>query len=147
MTECPDLEFFTLRSVQILIDNHYHYWYKINLFSIVVPAILQSVLFWFWNNFVLTVRLRDLQLEELSAADQVAPKSAILEDLPQYHEDMDVGDLNALCRVLLFIITLYLFLNDFYIMALNMYQMNEKDTTPKIFLQTILKLALHILIL
>lgn len=73
--------------------------------------------------------------------------SAILSDLPQYHDGIDVGDFNALCRVLLTIITLYLFMNDFYIMALNLYLVNEKDTTPKVFLQTTVKLALHILIL
>jgi len=65
LTECKDLDFFRLKSVQILIDHHHVFWYNINLMSQVVPAIIHVLLFWAWNNFVLPVRLRDLEMRQM----------------------------------------------------------------------------------
>ena len=57
--ECPDKSFFKLKSVQIIIDNHFSYWDSINLKYLVIPAFINLLLFWFWNNVVLPVRLRE----------------------------------------------------------------------------------------
>jgi len=62
---CPDLEFFTLKSVQILIDHHYEFWYQVNLQSVILPAFVNNMLFQVWNNFVLPYRLLKLQKREL----------------------------------------------------------------------------------
>jgi len=40
LIECKDLEFFTIRTVQILVDHHYYYWYRINLYALVLPAFI-----------------------------------------------------------------------------------------------------------
>ena len=52
--------------MQVIIDHHYNLLYRINLYTVVFPAIVQAVLFWFWHNFVLIVRMRWLLMEELN---------------------------------------------------------------------------------
>lgn len=49
--------------MQVIIDHHYYFWYKINLYSIVLPAVVQVLAFWIWNNFILPIKLVDLELQ------------------------------------------------------------------------------------
>jgi len=53
-----------------------------NIYSIVVPAFCQLVVFWSWSNFVLPIRLRDLEMDKLSISDE---------------RDTNIGDMNSLC--------------------------------------------------
>ena len=106
LTECTDRSIFELRSVQILVDHHYRFWYKINFYSILMPYFLQVFLFWVWSNFVLAMRLHDLRRENISAAlgQQIET------------EDWSLGDYNDGFKLAILIITVYLVIDDFTIL-------------------------------
>ena len=78
MTECPDIDFFTIRTVQVLVDHHFYFWYKINLNALVIPAFCQLALFWIWSNLILPIRMREfakkaLQISELRQTEEPEP--------------------------------------------------------------------------
>ena len=52
--------------MQILIDYHYKFWYRINLYSIVLPSVCQVIIFWFWSNIVLAIKMRNLEIAEIT---------------------------------------------------------------------------------
>lgn len=58
-----------------------------------------------------------------------------------------MGDLNGLSQVLLFGITFYLFMNDFFILLMSLWKFNEKDRAPKTFLYMLFNLLLHALVI
>lgn len=53
LSRCQDIEFYSLKSVQILIDSHIKYWIRINYIAIGLPLIVQLMVFWYWSNVVL----------------------------------------------------------------------------------------------
>ena len=57
--------------MQVIIDHHYNVLYRINFCTVVIPAIVQAIFFWFWHNFVLIVRMRSLLREKLDSAEVV----------------------------------------------------------------------------
>ena len=98
LTECKDRDIFLLRSVQILVDHHYRYWQRINFYFVLLPSFLQVLIFWGWMNFVLTIRLRDLKIDEFAGT-------------PDEFEDRmewSLGDLNSAVKIVLLLVTLYL---------------------------------------
>lgn len=55
LTKVKDLDTFSLKSIQIILDAHKVYWGKINLLAIGLPMGLQLIVFWYWSNIILPV--------------------------------------------------------------------------------------------
>lgn len=53
LTQSEDLDIFMLKSVQIVIDSHADYWYRINHIFYGLPMLINLVIFWYWSNVVL----------------------------------------------------------------------------------------------
>ena len=53
LTKAEDLDLFSLKSVQIVIDSHASYWYRRNHLFYGLPMVINLAVFWFWSNVVL----------------------------------------------------------------------------------------------
>ena len=60
-----NLELFALKSVQILIDNHWSYWRRLNTLLFGLPILANLLIFWYWSNIVLP----NTQLEQDDSFD------------------------------------------------------------------------------
>ena len=47
------IELFSLRSVQVVIDHHWSYWRRVNYLAFGLPIVLNLLVFWYWSNIVL----------------------------------------------------------------------------------------------
>lgn len=54
LAKVENIELFQKKSVQILIDNQYAYWYKRSRWLFGYPLVAQLVIFWYWSNIVIT---------------------------------------------------------------------------------------------
>ena len=101
----------------MLIDNHYYHWYYLNLYAVVVPAFLQLTIFWFWNNFVLPIRLKTIELLHHDNINEMKTDLIPLSFTEDGKEDnWNFGNLNGICIALLFFSSVYLFLYDFSVL-------------------------------
>ena len=144
LTECKDHEFFTQKSVQVLVDHHYHFWYKINLLSVGLPAFLQLILFWSWSNIILPIRMKTIETQDLDSVENFSNKVSLTYTLDA---TFNYGDLNALVKSLLFIVTLYLFCYDLTVLASSVWQFNRKNKAPRASIYNIFNLSLHLLVM
>ena len=156
LTECKDLDFFTLKTVQIIIDHHYAFWYKFNIVSQVVPAVLNVIVFWAWNNLILPIRVRELELQKLERETaKTLDKDGNYVINPETHRfgstvsksDWNVGELDDLSRQLNIILTVYLLCNEAYIMFANIGSFTTKDLAAAHFLQNLLFVILTLQVL
>ena len=69
LTECENMEIFTLKSVQIIIDCHARYWDRINYLFVGLPRIINLIFFSYWSNIVLSNL--DRAFDEFESADKV----------------------------------------------------------------------------
>ena len=68
LTKCQDLNLFSSKSVQIVIDNQARYWYLINHVFYGLPMMVNLAVFWYWSNVVL-INLKD-QEDRFDEPDQ-----------------------------------------------------------------------------
>lgn len=142
---CDDDEFFTHKSVQMLIDYHYYYWYRIQLYSIVIPALIQVVLFWLWNNFVLPIRLRDIELQKYDSLDHLDPETGLpltINSQSRYN----FGDFNHPFKATLFLLTLYLICYDLSILVNSLRKYFDTGSLPSHTLFVAFNLLLQFLV-
>jgi len=64
LCKSPDQTIFNLRSVQILIDHHDEYWYRISVLYNGVPVTIMLILFWYWSNVVLPKKFLEFEVIE-----------------------------------------------------------------------------------
>ena len=53
LSHCENMDIFTLKSVQIVIDCHARYWDKLNYLCVGLPMLINLIVFWYWSNIVL----------------------------------------------------------------------------------------------
>ena len=53
LTKSKDLNLFSSKSVQIVIDSQMRYWYRINHIFYGLPMVINLIVFWYWSNVVL----------------------------------------------------------------------------------------------
>ena len=53
LSQCENMDIFTLKSVQIVIDCHARYWDKLNYLCVGLPMLINLLVFWYWSNIVL----------------------------------------------------------------------------------------------
>ena len=146
LTETDNNDFFALQSVQVIIDHHYYFWYRINLYSIVLPAVVQVLAFWIWNNFILPIKLVDLELQELETVDQIDPETGAAKTF-NAGGSYNMGDLNVVFQVILIMVSVYLLIYECTILIVTFYKYNEADSAPSNSLFVLSSIALTILIL
>ena len=98
------------------------------------PAIVNVILFWGWNNLILPIRVRELEMRELAEKHKDPNKP---DEVNEITKKFNVGEFDMLVRVLSFIVTFYLMSNEFYIMTQNIYKFGTKDLAALHFLQNL----------
>ena len=53
LSKCNNMDIFTLKSVQIVIDCHARYWDRLNYLCVGLPMLINLLVFWYWSNIVL----------------------------------------------------------------------------------------------
>ena len=53
LTKCSDLNLFSSKSVQVIIDSQARFWYRINHLFYGLPMVINLCVFWYWSNVVL----------------------------------------------------------------------------------------------
>ena len=88
--------------------------------------------------------MKTIETQDLDSVENFSNKVSLTYTLDA---TFNYGDLNALVKSLLFIVTLYLFCYDLTVLASSVWQFNRKNKAPRASIYNIFNLSLHLLVM